>query len=504
MESAEYEIRLKDAFSQGLGRLENKMNQFETKVTGLGSTLASVFGGVTLAGAVSTGLSFINQTAQAIVGLGADMQQTRISFETMLGSADKANALISDLQKFSSATPFSQKEVITGAKSLLAYGFAANDLTKDLTTLGDVSAGLSIPINDLIYLYGTLKTQGKAMSKDLIQFAGRGIPIYKELGKVLGVSTEEVSDLVSKGKVGFDQVAKAFQNMTAKGSMFGGLMEKQSRSLAGQWSTFKDTLEILGTKMGESLIEPLGKVVSFMSDAVALIPKFDFSPITDVFRDMFAPINDIINLFREMFGMMGTNIGLFDIFQALAKSLGLTFRAVTTGMMVFYTGYKILIQAVRDSFMIWQGLGELIKGVFTLDQTKIFGGINKMKLGFKELASNAKDEVLDFGKDQFNAYKKIFTTWGNPSNQDASKAGSGTNGTAGSRSSSGLGGLAAKASAIGVERIQSGSRNVVVNINKLIEHITFEKGYKESEAKMQEMVSRALLASVNDVNLVTQ
>ena len=83
--------------------------------------------------------------------------------------------------------------------------------------LGSVAAGLSVPLNDLIYLYGTLRAQGRVMTIDIRQFAMRGIPIYDELAKVLGVAKDQINGIVSSGGVTFEHVEQAFKNMTSAG-----------------------------------------------------------------------------------------------------------------------------------------------------------------------------------------------------------------------------------------------------------------------------------------------
>jgi hypothetical protein len=500
VESAEYEIRLRDSFSQGLGRLENRMNKFESKVGGLGTTIAGVFGGIGLASLASGALSFLGNMGKSIVTLGAEMEQTKISFETMLGSADKAQKTLKELQDFAKVTPFSQKDVITGAKSLLAYGFEAQNLTKDLTTLGDVSAGLSIPINDLIYLYGTLKTQGKAMTKDLMQFAGRGIPIYKELGKVLGTNEQGVAKLVTEGKVGFKEVEKAFQNMTAAGSMFGGLMEKQGKSLSGRWSTFKDTLEIMGTNLGTKVLPTLGKMLDTLSSIVNVIPELDFSVIGDTFSQINTEIDEFLNAFNSLFGLTRDSLSTFDTLSFIIRSISFSLRTGLFPLRFMIEMFTDLITLIKGSINIFQGFGQLLKGVFTLDVDKINEGIETIGGATVDMVTKIKDSIGDFAKREVEGYGKIFSPFDTPDKTKASAtSGAGVTGRPGASMSGSKAG-----SAIGVEKIQSGTRNVVVNIQKLIENVTFEKGYKEGEAKLQEMITKALLVSVNDVNIVAQ
>lgn len=121
----------------------------------------------------------------AIIGLGKQVmdvrnqfQQLEIAFGTMLKSSDKAAILMKDLTKFAATTPFGLQSAASGAKQLIAYGSTADTVIKELTMLGDVAAGTGQQIGDLVYLYGTLRTQGRAYLMDIRQFAGRGIPIY--------------------------------------------------------------------------------------------------------------------------------------------------------------------------------------------------------------------------------------------------------------------------------------------------------------------------------------
>lgn len=193
-------------------------------------------------------MAFAGFTAKEIIStLGTvrgEFQQFEIAFETMLGSGQKAKGMISDLANLAASTPFDMKGVVNGAKQLLAYGFAANEITDTMRRLGDVSAGLGLNLQDLTWLYGTTMVQGRLFTRDLMQFTGRGIPLTEELAKQFGVTKDKVSELVTAGKVGFPEVKKAIESLTNEGGKFGGLMEKQSHSITGQISNIQDTIEM--------------------------------------------------------------------------------------------------------------------------------------------------------------------------------------------------------------------------------------------------------------------
>lgn len=215
-------------------------------------------------------MAFAGFTAKEIIStLGTvrgEFQQFEIAFETMLGSGQKAKGMISDLANLAATTPFDMKGVVNGAKQLLAYGFAANEITDTMRRLGDVSAGLGLNLQDLTWLYGTTMVQGRLFTRDLMQFTGRGIPLTEELAKQFGVTKDKVSELVTAGKVGFPEVKKAIESLTNEGGKFGGLMEKQSHSITGQISNIQDTIEMAINDLGT-------QTEGLMNDALDITSK---------------------------------------------------------------------------------------------------------------------------------------------------------------------------------------------------------------------------------------
>lgn len=190
--------------------------------------------------------------ASAIATVRGEYQQLEIAFETMLGSKSQADALMAQLIDTAATTPFEMKEIAEASKMLLAYGMAADDVNGTLIRLGDIAAGLSIPIKDLAFLYGTTMVQGRLYTQDLNQFLGRGIPLADELAKQFGKNKSEVKKLVEEGKIGFPEVQKAIEALTNEGSKFGGLMEAQSKTIKGQKSNIEDAWEQMMNEIGRS------------------------------------------------------------------------------------------------------------------------------------------------------------------------------------------------------------------------------------------------------------
>ena len=187
----------------------------------------------------------------SIVQVRGQFQQLEIAFETMLGSKSKAHELMRQMEETAAKTPFDLDGVANGAKQLLAYGESADKVNDTLVRLGNIASGLSLPLNDIVYLYGTTMVQGRLYAADVRQFTGRGIPLVKELARMYGVTADEINNMVSAGKIGFPDVQKVLNKLTDEGGQFYNLMEKQSKSLTGMISNLGDTWDQVQDHLGE-------------------------------------------------------------------------------------------------------------------------------------------------------------------------------------------------------------------------------------------------------------
>lgn len=222
--------------------------------------------GAAMAGAFAVGQ--LKDFAVKVATVRGEFQQLEIAFTTMLGNKKQADALMQQLIDTAATTPFGMNDIANSAKQLLAYGAEADKVNETLVRLGDIAAGLSVPINDLAYLYGTTMVQGRLYTQDLNQFLNRGIPLVDELAKQFGVTKGEVKQLVEQGKVGFPEVEKAIVSMTSEGSKFGGLMEAQSKSITGQISNLEDAVEQMINEVGKSSEGVIGGILGTASSIV--------------------------------------------------------------------------------------------------------------------------------------------------------------------------------------------------------------------------------------------
>ena len=248
-----FDVLLNDeSLQQGLQR---SRESFRSLGESANAELQSMDGFMAKAAQTAAGLFAVDKLkdfASAIATVRGEYQQLEIAFETMLGSKSQADALMAQLIDTAATTPFEMKEIAESSKMLLAYGMAADEVNGTLIRLGDIAAGLSIPIKDLAFLYGTTMVQGRLYTQDLNQFLGRGIPLADELAKQFGKNKSEVKKLVEEGKIGFPEVQKAIEALTNEGSKFGGLMEAQSKTISGQISNIEDAWEQMMNEIGRS------------------------------------------------------------------------------------------------------------------------------------------------------------------------------------------------------------------------------------------------------------
>lgn len=262
----------KDITNQMTAAFSNMIEEMKNAPT-VGDGISSLFGRLNgdakqLAMSLAGGLGF-EQLAEHIFNVRSQYQQLEISFTTMLGSEQQAGALMDQLIQTAARTPFNMSSITEGAKQLLAYGIQANEVNDTLIHLGDIAAGLNIPLGQLVYLYGTTLSQGRMFTMDLRQFMGRGIPMAETLGEIMGKTVSQVQEAVTKGEVGADLVKQAIMKMSAEGGKFGGLMSKQAETLQGRWSNIEDTIDQAFNEIGKKTEGIFGVGLDLISSLIA-------------------------------------------------------------------------------------------------------------------------------------------------------------------------------------------------------------------------------------------
>lgn len=259
-------------FIKAMSQTKEKIKEVSMQIEKEGGNIDNLIARIAK-GAAAIGLGFsATQLINDIVNVRGEFQKLSVAFETMLGSKEKADSLMKQMVETAATTPFGLQDVAGGAKQLLAYGVAAEDVNETLIRLGDIAAGLSIPLGDLVYLYGTTRAQGRLYTEDFNQFTSRGIPMIEMLAEKFGVAENEVKGLVEAGKVGFPEVQEVIENLTNEGGKFGGLMEAQSKTISGQISNIEDAFETMFNEIGK---QNEGVINTALSSVSYLVEHYD-------------------------------------------------------------------------------------------------------------------------------------------------------------------------------------------------------------------------------------
>lgn len=366
----------------------------------------------------------------AVTKLGMEAETTATAFEVLVGSEEKAAGLLKQLDKFAADTPFNKLQLTQNAQQMMNFGVASDKVMGYLRQLGDISGGNAERFSSLSLVFGQVSASGKLMGQDLLQFINAGFNPLKELQAMTGKSYKELQELMSKGEITFDHVAAAMANATGEGGKFHGMMEKQSQTLGGRWSTTIDTIQQKALGLFEKIKEPLGGLLELVN---MIIP-----PIVSVFEILFSIIGGVINFilkFKTELGYLAVVVGVATvafkaktialyglvgaikvvtavtkIWEGVQWLLNIAMNANPIGIVITviaalvaavvycwnkFAGFRAFILTMWDVF---KGFGEIIK-VFVIDRFKeILGGLGDLGDALLKLFSGdfsgAKDSAL--------------------------------------------------------------------------------------------------------------
>jgi tape measure domain-containing protein len=350
----------------------------------------------------------------------ADFERTGVAFTTMLGDADAAKTMLADLAQFGVKTPFTLPEVESGAKALLAYGIEGEKIIPTMKSLGDVSAGLNVPIERMILNFGQVKAQGKLTGRELRDFAILGVPLIGELAKQLGVAESEVQEMVSAGEIGFPMVEKAFESMSSEGGRFANLMDEMNQTTAGQFAELTDEIILLGRQIGDQLLPVANDIIAWAKDLVA-----QFTALTPeqqnqlmMWAGIIAAIGPLLLIFGALSTAISAIIGLFTTIAAfLSGPVVLAIVGIIAFVLLLKTAWENNFLGIQDSFQIWKtailGIVDAFRSAFEGDWTA-FG--EKLRVvwdgiwtAIKERLSSAWTTLTDIAANIVNGIRDKFT-----------------------------------------------------------------------------------------------
>ena len=290
-------IKAKDEATKNLDKVQKSLGEFGLMAKKITDPIKKIGTGIKNVGVFAlkstVGIGLVNAAVAAMATpfmiAGGKMEQWRISFETMIGSGEEAEALLNRIKTFAASTPFELPGLIETSKQLLAFGINSDAITDKLRVLGDIAAGVGTDkMETLVRAYGKIQTKGKATMEELNMLLEAGVPILDELASGYGITTDELFKMISTGKVGFEDVDLALQRMASGNGKFANLMENQTKSLFGIFSNVKDNITQIAIAVGDILIPKIKPFITWLKDATAGLQKF-----IEKRRDVIAEANQL-------------------------------------------------------------------------------------------------------------------------------------------------------------------------------------------------------------------
>lgn len=306
-------------------------------------------------------------TCQSMFELAASAEDNQVAFEVMLGSAEKAKAMLAEMKTFADATPFTPDQIREAGKTLLQFGVDAGNIMPTIKMLGDISAGDAQKFQSLALVMGQISANGRLQGQDLLQLVNAGFNPLQVISKQTGESMASLREKMEKGGISAQMVADAFKAASSEGGQFHGMMERRSKTFTGLMSTLKGDVESALAAIGTKLIDGLGlkegitKVSAFVKSIGASIAPAMDSVLPSIrsgietaiqwlttLKDFFEPVRDA---YFRLWSTMGEMI--YTVFASAGETISIFFE-------VFGTDVKSAINWVRD---LWTAFLDFVTGV---------------------------------------------------------------------------------------------------------------------------------------------
>jgi len=355
--------------------------------------------------ALSTRLNAVLAAGAAVVGVfrgigravsrASEFEQLNVALETFLGDADAARQVVQDLNEFSVRTPFEPEQVQRAGKALLAFGFDAETLIPTLTQIGDVAAGTGKDFNELVLILGKARAQGRVQGEELNQLAEAGIPIYEELGKVLNVNADQIRKLGEQGKIQFEDLQLVFQNLTSEGGRFNNLLEKQSQTLGGLFSTLRGAFAELSRNVGEAfapllktVLPPLIELVNRLVERIRPLAAAVGQGLVRAFQFLARAVQPIISAFAELFSVFRRAAGESRLLNDVVQLLGAAFSLIANVIGTIITAlarYLGGVQSAQDSTVNFSNVLAFVVRILTQIVAVLNGVVSAARVAFDQV-----------------------------------------------------------------------------------------------------------------------
>jgi tape measure domain-containing protein len=498
----EYILNLKNNFSKTMKEAEQSTANMDSKMNSLTSKLGGLAAGIG-----------VGALAKEMVTTGAQFDSYKARLETMLGSSLAANNAFNQIKEDAAKTPFDVGSLTQANAMLIGAGAGADDARKMVMGLGNAIAatgGGSDELSRMAVNLQQIKTLGKASGNDIKQFAYAGIPIYQVLSKTMGKSVAELKDM----DISYEQLGAAFEKAASKGGMFYGGLAKQSLAVGGQISNLKDQFTNTLVDFYESAKPAITSIISLLSKMLQWVQRNKETVI--LFMKIAGAIAAIVTAIKiwTTVTTLFTSAQMALNFAMAANPIGAVIIAVTALIALLYIliGQYKTVQELHAA-----GMQKNMQSAFNNEKNEVDLLITKYeKLGYskeKAAASALRVSKKMLAADFSDAQRQMAGAKTDSEVRIAQKriaSLGGRNAYLQSMTSRGGAGIGGGAAASGAKSLGTGTevtgarpQAINININKLVEELNIQTtNLTEGAGRMKELVSKALLEAVNDINLI--
>jgi tape measure domain-containing protein len=503
-ERADYEIRLKDSFQRPLAGLETKMDGFERKVGGLnsqfnvlGGSIAGAFAGGAIVAGASQLLSKLYDIGEESVRITREFTNMRdaISFASGDRAAKNLEFLDNTIDRLGLDMMSANKGFKTFQGGLMGTSLEGEKGLKIFEAVSEASTVMKLSADQtegVFLALGQMISKGNVQAEELRGQLGERLPgAFNIFARALGVSTQKLNKMLQDGEVIAEKTLPLFA---------AELKRTFSPGVAKAQDSFNSNMNRFNNFLNEAKIELGNGLIPYLNEIVTIIPKLDFSPLLHTFRQLKDEIGGVISVFGELLSVFGVSLSSFEVVTIGLRYISYLFRVAYTPIRAFLFIFQELIILFKNAGSIIQGFGEIVWGVFNRDFVMMERGVDRVGKAWTNFLDEAGSKSAQFLHDEKAGWASIFGPL-DPNKVGGSSFANGMRGSAGGSQASALDSTKKGA---GVEKIQSGNRNITIHINKLVDGgVNFHNTkYTESEAQMVERLKRILLTVVNDANIV--
>jgi tape measure domain-containing protein len=350
------------------------------------------------------------QGIKSFLQMGVEAEQTAMSFEVFLGSAERAKDMVGQLKKMGAVTPFETSDLTEAAKMMLNFGINADTIIDKLNMLGDASGGNAERMKGMVYAFSQMSSTGRLMGQDLLQMINAGFNPLQEMSRTTGKSMADLKKQMEKGEISVKMVEDAFKSATGPGGKFFEMMKKQSATLGGQWSTFMDSLKEPLLALFDVLAPILKSIIQNTTKAIEFL------------KEMFTGSSTGAKVFRTVLAALVIVLGTYYTLQALAATWTYILTAATWLWNAALAANPIvwiialLVALVATIMLLWdkfEGFRRVIGGVFGFFKQQIMTVVH----AFTNFAQIIDDifhgrfaKAFENGKKLMNDFKNDVTT----------------------------------------------------------------------------------------------